>query len=119
MLSRGKQAEDLARRWLRKQRVKILECNFYSRWGEIDIIALDNNTLSFIEVRHRQSKCFGTAAESVTRAKQQRIIKTAHFYLMQHKKLEQLAARFDILSISGDLDNPEVDWYKDAFMMMA
>jgi len=99
--------------------MKILKRNFHSRWGEIDIVGLDRETLCFIEVRYRQNTRYGSAAESVTRQKQQRIIKTAQTYLRKHKCFENQPARFDIVSISGDLAKPQVDWYKSAFMMQA
>jgi putative endonuclease len=117
MLSRGKRAENYAARWLRKQRIKILEHNFQSRWGEIDIIAMDDKVVCFIEVRYRKSSCYGTAAESVTTSKQHRISKTAQVYLQQHHSCNNSEARFDVISMSGNLDNPSIDWYKGAFMI--
>ena len=117
-ITKGLQAEQLAQNWLTKQRIEILERNFHSRWGEIDIIAIDKSTICFIEVRYRKSAYYGTAAESVTLDKQRRIIKTAQAYLIQNKKHSQRCARFDVLSMAGDLDKPEIDWYKDAFMML-
>lgn len=117
MINTGQLAENHADNWLRSQKVKILTRNFHSRWGEIDIIAIDKPALCFIEVRYRKSSHFGTAAESVTFKKQQRIIKTAQAYLHQDQTHANKAARFDVLSLSGDLENPEIDWYKNAFMM--
>jgi putative endonuclease len=115
--NRGRQAELYAGKWLQKQKLSILEFNFHSRWGEIDIVAMDNNTLCFIEVRYRKSSCYGSAVESVTTSKQQRIIKSARAYLHLHKAYNNHSARFDVISMSGDLDNPDIDWYKDAFLL--
>jgi putative endonuclease len=117
MTNRGKLAEDHANSWLRKNKLIILTRNFHSRWGEIDFIALDKTTICFIEVRYRKSSSYGTAAESVTSRKQQRIIKTAQVYLHQNMEHINKSARFDVISMSGDLDNPKIDWQKNAFMM--
>jgi len=117
MISKGKLAENFADSWLRNRKHYILARNFNSRWGEIDIIAIDKTTLCFIEVRYRQSSNFGTAAETVTFKKQQRIIKTAQAYLIRNQQHASKPARFDVLGLSGNLDNPKIDWHKNAFMM--
>ena len=117
MPNKGKLAENHADAWLRAQKLKILSRNFHCRWGEIDIIAMDNATLCFIEVRYRESDNYGTAAETVTIKKQQRIIKTAQVYLHQHQGHADKAARFDVLGLSGELSRPKIDWHKNAFMM--
>ena len=117
MPNTGRQAENYAGSWLKKHRLKILKLNFHSRWGEIDIIALDQDTICFIEVRYRKSSTHGTAVDSVTSQKQQRIIKTAQAYLQQHLTHKSRPARFDVISMSGNLDKPDIDWYKDAFMI--
>lgn len=117
MSNRGVLAENHAERWLRGNKLKILNRNYHSRWGEIDLIALDKSTLCFIEVRYRESDNYGTAAETVTLRKQQRIIKTAQIFLHQYQEHTDKVARFDVLSLTGDLNNPEIDWHKNAFMM--
>ena len=117
MPGNGKQAEIYASKWLKKRNLKILELNFHSRWGEIDIIALDGNTICFIEVRYRKSLTYGTPADTVTTKKQLRIIKTAQAYLQRHTSFAHSPARFDLVSMSGNLDKPDIDWYKDAFMI--
>lgn len=119
MLTTGRQAEDYAGKWLKNKRLSILESNYHSRWGEIDIVAMDDNTICFIEVRYRKSNNFGTAAESVTSSKQQRIIRTAHAYLHEHRQYITRPARFDVITLTGSLDKPVIDWYKDAFIMNA
>jgi len=101
----------------KKNKLIVLVRNFHSRWGEIDFIALDKSTICFIEVRYRKSNTHGTAAESVTSTKQRRIIKTAQVYLLQNHEHSNKSARFDVLSMSGNLDQPKIDWHKNAFMM--
>jgi putative endonuclease len=117
MPDNGKRAEAHAGKWLKKRKLKIVELNFHSRFGEIDIIALDGNTICFIEVRYRKSLSYGTPADTVTAKKQLRIIKTAQAYLQRNTTHGQRPARFDIVSLSGNLDKPDIDWYKDAFMI--
>jgi putative endonuclease len=119
MNSRGMLAEQYAESWLCKKKLKILSCNYRSRWGEIDIIALDKKTLCFIEVRYRKSDQYGSAIETVTQSKQQRIIRTAQIYLQQNEKYIDEQIRFDVLSLTGNLHDPEIDWHKNAFMMSA
>jgi len=119
MSNRGKLAEDIADSWLQNRKLNILSRNYHSRWGEIDIIAIDKKTICFIEVKYREFSHYGTAAETVTIQKQQRIIKTAQVYLHQHEKYASKPARFDVLALSGDLGNPVIDWHKNAFMISA
>ncbi len=113
----GALTEDIACKWLSKQKLKIHERNFHSRFGEIDIIADDHGTLCFIEVRYRKNQQFGNAAETVTASKQKKILTTANHYLMSHSKYSHAPCRFDIIAMHGDKDNPEIDWLKNAFMI--
>ena len=119
MKSKGMQAEYLAWAWLKRNNLIILAKNYHCRWGEIDIIAMDHNTLCFIEVRYRKSVSYGLPAETVSHAKQQRLVRSAQSYLQQHRQYAAHDARFDISSLTGDIDNPEIDWLKNAFMMSA
>ena len=116
---RGDIAEEYARDWLNQQQLKIIAHNFHSRFGEIDVIALDGNTLCFIEIRYRQNDCFGSAIESVTQNKQHKIIKTAYYFLNQNPAHDQRVSRFDIVALSGDIQQPTIDWRKNAFMIAA
>lgn len=94
-----------------------MEHNFNSRFGEIDIIAKDRDELCFIEVRYRKNTDFGNAAETIGTAKQQKIIKTAQYYLTDKPKLQNTRCRFDVIAMQGDIRHPEIDWLKNAFMI--
>ena len=84
--------------------------------SEIDLIGLENNdTVVFYEVRYRQYHAYGTAVESINRAKQQRIIKTALFFLATHAHLKKHTFRFDIVGASSYNGKIEFNWQKDAF----
>ena len=85
----GKSAEDLACKLLDQNGYKIIERNFRSRFGEIDIIAEFDNNLIFVEVKARWSLKFGSPEEAVTKQKIYKIIKTAQYYSLTHPKLSK------------------------------
>ncbi len=112
----GDKAEQMACDYLQKQGLTLITSNFTSRFGEIDLIMQDSkqaNTV-FVEVRYRKNKQFGGAAISVTPQKQQRIIKTALYYMQQHEP--NASARFDVVAVEGDISAEyALDWIRDAF----
>lgn len=111
MNSRGKDAEARAARYLEGCGLHIVERNYRSRYGEIDLIARDGVTLVFVEVRARSSNAFGGAAASITAAKRQKLTRTALHYLAGAGRTPQ--CRFDAVLLAGD-DGP-VEWIRDAF----
>lgn len=113
--ARGAAAERLAGAWLRRRGLRPLDLNYRCRVGEIDLVMRDGNTLVFIEVRYRRRDRFGSAAESVNRVKQHRIIRAASRYLQQHPRWANEVCRFDVVSLSGDECDPEIEWIRDAF----
>ncbi|MDR1467090.1 MAG: YraN family protein [Oscillospiraceae bacterium] len=94
---RGKLGEKIAVKFLIKNNYSICKKNFYSKYGEIDIIAENDDYLSFIEVKTRSNTNFATPIDFVDKTKQQRIIKTAIVYLSQRQN--QLQPRFDVIEI--------------------
>ena len=109
--SAGRQAEDLAARFLEKKKLRIIARNYRCRGGEIDLVCRDGATLVFVEVRLRSDPRFGGAAASVTVAKQGRIALAAQHYLAAHR-LHDAPCRFDCVLIDGEAP-PE--WLRDAF----
>jgi len=95
-LSFGQKGEDKAVRYLTKKGYKVLTRNYRCKYGEIDIIAEDNGTLVFIEVKARTSDIFGQGFEAVTKPKQQKLAKTAMHYMSENG---EMPARFDVISI--------------------
>lgn len=83
----GLKAEDLACDLLLQNGYKIIDRNFHSRFGEIDIVALKNNTLIFVEVKARRSLKYGMPEEAVTRQKLYKIRKTGEYYSILHPEL--------------------------------
>ncbi len=114
---RGVQAEKLARRYLERQGLTFREANFHCRQGEIDLIMQDSETLVFVEVRYRGNDRYGSAAETVDRAKQRKLVATALYYLQTRPELAKLATRFDIIAISGDTPTPNIDWHQNAIQV--
>ena len=93
----GDRGELAAREYLSNLGMEILDTNYHSPYGEIDIIARDGASIVFVEVKLRSTNRFGTPAEAVNRRKQQRIIRTALLYLQE--KQSDAAVRFDVVEI--------------------
>lgn len=110
----GDDAETRAQRYLEEQGLRTLERNYLCRAGEIDIIMQQRDTLVFVEVRYRKHARFGSAAESVTLAKQKKIIRAANHWLSRHKRHNN-PCRFDVLAITGEGETPRIEWITDAF----
>ena len=100
----GKKGEEIAVKFLNSKGFKIIETNFRIRGGEIDIVAIDQDTLVYIEVKTRTSNEFGYPEESITFRKIKHLVHTAKFYRNSRKNLPELE-RIDVLSI--DLSNPQ------------
>ena len=107
---RGNKAEQLALRYLLKQGLTHLESNFRSRYGEIDLILQDQETLVFVEVRYRKHPFHGGAAASVDRCKQRKLIKTGLSYLQKHTP--DAICRFDVVAIE---EKGTLEWIRNAF----
>ena len=88
-LKKGERGEGLACRFLKKRKIKVITKNFRSRFGEIDIVADDSGTLSFVEVKSRSSTSFGLPEEFVDKRKQHKIIKTALIYIEKNNELSR------------------------------
>ena len=109
----GYAAEQHARDYLLLQGLSWVASNYRCRLGEIDLIMRHGSYLVFVEVRARASLRFGGAVASVTRSKQQKLVRTASLYLQKHKLYDKQPVRFDVLSIEGV--PPRVSWIQDAF----
>lgn len=110
----GKAGEDIAAQFLKNNHYKILEKNYRTKLGEVDIIAQDEGVICFIEVKARHSDKFGRAKEAVFDAKQRQISKAALWYLKQNNLLNR-SARFDVLSVNYEEQEPKIELIKNAF----
>ncbi|TCV98794.1 YraN family protein [Biostraticola tofi] len=109
---RGAQMELRARHYLERAGLRFIAANVTLRGGEIDVIMRDKQTWVFVEVRYRRNDAFGTAAQSVTIRKQQRLRLAAAVWLARHgSSLDTCACRFDVLAITGH----QVEWLRNAF----
>lgn len=100
----GIKGEDLAVSYIVKKGYKIIERNFRGRGGEIDIIALDGDTLVFVEVKARSTEEFGSPLEAITYRKMKLLIKTAEFYKLKKPNLPE-CMRIDAVAITLDTGN--------------
>lgn len=102
--------EEKARAYLCSLGYEILAHNFYTHFGEIDIVAKDGDMLVFVEVKYRADTGRGYPQEAVNARKQQRIRKSAEYYLFRHGYAD-CPCRFDVIAILGN----ELTHIKDAF----
>jgi putative endonuclease len=110
----GRRGEEVALRFLRKNGYRILEKNYLCKMGEVDIIAKEKDTLTFIEVKTRTSTEFGPPQLAVDTAKQRQLSKVALHYLKE-KRLEEVKARFDVVSVILGTKGEEIELIRDAF----
>jgi putative endonuclease len=112
----GDYAEQSACEFLEKNNLRLVQRNYLCRVGEIDLIMRDQETMVFVEVRYRTNPEFGTALESVTYQKQQRLIRAAQHYLQTHGLAEKIPCRFDVVALQSHRIEPiAMEWVKNAF----
>jgi putative endonuclease len=107
--------EELAAGYLGRRGYRIVERNFRTRRGEIDLIARDGDTLVFVEVKSRRTDAFGGALSSVDRRKRNRLARLAREYL-QRRGWADRPCRFDLVTIRGeDGAEPSIELLQNAF----
>ncbi len=111
---RGRRAESLACDHLRRHGLTLVERNYRTPQGELDLVLEDGATLVFVEVRYRESTAFGTPAETIGTQKQRRVRAAAEHYLLSRGGFTR-PARFDIVALSGPLERTQIEWLRDAF----
>lgn len=113
----GWKAEKEALAFLKRQGLTLLARNFACKTGEIDLIMLHNETLVFIEVRYRLKSRYGSAEDSITHRKQQKIRHTAALYLQKNRQHNHRTCRFDTLSLNSNDSKGKnrLQWLKGAF----
>lgn len=114
-IATGQEAEETACQYLSRHGLKVICRNFHSARGELDAVMEDGDTIVFVEVRYRRQTRYGSGAESVNRTKQAKLISTALYYLQKHPKYSNRPTRFDVVSITQQPQQAEIDWIKDAF----
>jgi putative endonuclease len=111
----GKEGEDRAARFLAGRGYTILERNYRTQSGEIDLIALHRGEVVFVEVKTRTSDAYGAPELAVNPQKQRRMIRTALGYI-KYKKLHQMPCRFDVVAITAAAGQ-ELELIENAFEM--
>jgi len=113
---RGQWGEERAARFLKKKKYRIISKNYSSRYGEIDLIARDRDTVVFIEVKTRGGSAYGRPGEAVDYAKQRKMIKTAMTYIQENKLDEQdVGFRFDIVEVLYSDTGYRIEHIENAF----
>jgi len=116
--ARGEAAEDAAEAYLRARGYRVVERNVAGKLGEIDLVALDGETLVFVEVKARSSAEFGHAIEAVGPRKQARIARAAAMFLAKNRS--QRPCRFDVLGLDRAADGSwRFTLVRDAFELRA
>jgi putative endonuclease len=110
----GKTGEDLAAVELERRGYAILARRYRTRYGEIDLVARDGDTLVFVEVKARASTDFGAAVDAVTPRKQRRLAAMAADFLAREVRAD-VACRFDVVAIDEAETMPRVVVFVDAF----
>ena len=112
----GFAAEELAHEYLQSRGLRPVERNYRCRHGEIDLIMLDEDCLVFVEVRFRSPGAFSSAAVTVNRRKQSKLVRTAEMYLATRPGFSSRSARFDVVGVDGRTNGRRtVEWIRDAF----
>jgi len=109
--NKGSIAEQRAVAFLQQQNLVLLEKNYRCRFGEIDLIMQDDDTIIFVEVRMRASQYFGGASASITPSRQLKLTRAARHYLARHD--DDFPCCFDAILISGEREN-EIEWIQNA-----
>ncbi|KJY71707.1 YraN family protein [Vibrio nigripulchritudo] len=109
----GEKYEALASKHLIGKGLSLIESNFNTKVGELDLIMSEQNTLVFVEVKYRKQSRFGHAAEMVTPAKQKKIVKTAMLWLRKNNLSPyNTDFRFDVVAIHDN--GRDIEWIKNA-----
>jgi putative endonuclease len=116
-LALGRAAEAAAARHLERLGYRLIATNFRARGGELDLVALDGDSLAIIEVRYRATDRYGGAAASITHGKRSRLIRAARVLLATRPELANLPARFDVVEVSGPVDDLRCDLIRAAFSL--
>ena len=114
-ITTGRKGEGLALAFLKKQGYKIIEKNYRTKFGEVDVIAKDKSCICFIEVRSMNTEKFGGPEYTVDKKKQNHIAKMALLYIKRYG-LENKQGRFDVVCIKDiNTNSPKIRLIKNAF----
>ena len=110
----GKKAEDIAALYLESKGYRVIEKRFWTRGGEIDLVAKDEEALVFVEVKYRSGRSFGGPEEFVTKEKQRKI-RIAAMHYVAGTKTEDVPIRFDVVALWREEGRLKAHLYRNAF----
>jgi putative endonuclease len=113
-LVKGRNAEDRARRYLERHGLTFIESNYRCPPGEIDLVMGDRSTTVFVEVRYRENQRYGGALESIDSRKQGKLRAAARHYLQRRYRSTDVACRIDVILLSGDGGETDIEWISNA-----
>lgn len=113
----GAAAEDAARALLESHGLRTLARNVNYRFGELDLVMRDGDTVAFVEVRYRRDDRYGGGAGSVDYRKRRRIVLAARAWLAGQRGLAEAPCRFDVVTVQGPGDHLRSDWLRAAFSL--
>ncbi|HJP99551.1 MAG TPA: YraN family protein [Rhodanobacteraceae bacterium] len=113
--STGAFFEQRALERLERSGLTLVERNWRTRFGELDLVMRDGETLVFVEVRYRRDLRFGGGAASVGAAKRVKLTRAAEGFLQAHPQLAAMPCRFDVVAFDGEADAPQHEWRRAAF----
>jgi putative endonuclease len=111
----GRSGEQSAERYLRSKGLHLVARNHRCVQGEIDLVMRDGETLVFVEVRRRKSTDYGSPLETVSAAKQRKVIAAAQHFIASQKISSRQALRFDVVGIVSDGAGDTIEWVRNAF----
>lgn len=112
----GKRAEKMAARYLAQKGYKVIEQNFRNRFCEIDIIAIKDRQIIFIEVKYRRSDAFGNPLEAITKNKFDRVKRAIDFFIKEYPDYIDYQPKIDVISISGDFGSAKINHLENCFL---
>lgn len=115
MRAAGSAFEQRACEALERAGLTLLARNYTTRYGELDLVMREGDTVVFVEVRHRLRAAYGDAATSITAGKQAKLVQTAQLWLAAHARYAQHACRFDVVTYDGPEQNAAMQWLRGAF----
>ena len=116
-LDHGRDAEQLAARYLARQGLSLVTSNHRARVGELDLVMREGRTLVIVEVRARHSAQIATPTQTIDRHKQRRIVRATQHFILCNRQYRDWPLRFDVVGITGALDAPQISWLRAAFTL--
>ena len=115
MRSVGTQWEQAAQAELERAGLRLIARNWHCHYGELDLVMREGEVLVFVEVRYRDASASADGTDSISPAKQRKLIRTADMFLAAHPDFANHTCRFDSVAYSGSSEKPQCRWERAAF----